>query len=137
MLEIHNPKINEELLEAVEKTDLDVNEQAKLEIELAKDIHIITAQTRLETIARDFVNDYSELWTTEKAMFVCVNKVTCVRMYNLAQKFWKEKISELEQQLKTISQQEAQELQCKIEWMKETEMAVIVSQEQKEIQRKK
>lgn len=134
MLEIHNPKINEELLEAVEKADLDVNEQAKIEAELAKDIHIITAQPRLETIARDFVNHYSELWTTGKAMFVCVNKVTCVRMYNLAQRFWAEKIEELEKQLKTVFQQESQALQRKIEWMKETEMAVIVSQEQNEIQ---
>lgn len=134
MLEIQNPEINEELLEAVEKADLDVNEQAKLEVELAKDIHIITAQPRLEAIAKDFVNHYSELWTTGKAMFVCVNKVTCVRMYNLAQQFWAEKIEELEKQLKTVSQQESQELQRKIDWMKETEMAVIISQEQNEIQ---
>lgn len=134
MLEIQNPEINEELLEAVEKADLDVNEQAKLEVELAKDIHIITAQPRLEAIAKDFVNHYSELWTTGKVMFVCVNKVTCVRMYNLAQKFWAEKIEELEKQLKTVSQQESQELQRKIDWMKETEMAVIISQEQNEIQ---
>lgn len=134
MLEIQNPEINEELLEAVEKADLDVNEQAKLEVELAKDIHIITAQPRLEAIAKDFVNHYSELWTTGKAMFVCVNKVTCVRMYNLAQQFWAEKIEEIEKQLKTVSQQESQELQRKIDWMKETEMAVIISQEQNEIQ---
>lgn len=134
MLEIQNPEINEELLEAVEKADLDVNEQAKLEVELAKDIHIITAQPRLEAIAKDFVNHYSELWTTGKAMFVCVNKVTCVRMYNLAHQFWAEKIEEIEKQLKTVSQQESQELQRKIDWMKETEMAVIISQEQNEIQ---
>ncbi|MBR6617480.1 MAG: type I restriction endonuclease subunit R [Oscillospiraceae bacterium] len=134
MLDIQNPEINDELLAAVEAADLDVNEQSKLELELAKDIHIITAQPRLEAIARDFVSHYSELWTTGKAMFVCVNKVTCVRMYDMVQEFWTERIKELEKQLKIASQQEAQELQRKLDWMKETEMAVVVSQEQNEIQ---
>ncbi|MBR2869693.1 MAG: type I restriction endonuclease subunit R [Clostridia bacterium] len=134
MLGIENPEINDELLEAVEAADLDVSQQAKLEQELAKDIHIITSEPRLDTIAKDFVEHYSELWTTGKAMFVCVNKVTCVRMYNLAQKYWAEKIAELEKEIKYVSQQEAQELQRKIDWMKETEMAVVISQEQNEIQ---
>ena len=134
MLGIENPEINDELLEAVEAADLDVSQQAKLEQELAKDIHIITSEPRLDTIAKDFVEHYSELWTTSKAMFVCVNKVTCVRMYNLAQKYWAEKIAELEKEIKYVSQQEAQELQRKIDWMKETEMAVVISQEQNEIQ---
>ncbi len=118
MLDIQNPEINDELLAAVEAADLDVNEQSKLELELAKDIHIITAQPRLEAIARDFVSHYSELWTTGKAMFVCVNKVTCVRMYDMVQEFWAEKIKELEKQLKIASQQESQELQRKLDWMK-------------------
>lgn len=134
MLDIQNPEINDELLAAVEAADLDVNEQSKLELELAKDIHIITAQPRLEAIARDFVSHYSELWTTGKAMFVCVNKVTCVRMYDMVQEFWAEKIKELEKQLKIASQQESQELQRKLDWMKKTKMAVVVSQEQNEIQ---
>ena len=134
MLGIENPEINDKLLEAIEAADLDVSQQAKLEQELAKDIHIITSEPRLDTIARDFVEHYSELWTTGKAMFVCVNKVTCVRMYNLAQKYWAEKIATLEKEIKYASQQEAQELQRKIDWMKETEMTVVISQEQNEIQ---
>lgn len=134
MLSITNPEINDALLDAVEAADLDVSGQAKLEAELAKDIHIITSKPRLDTIARDFVEHYSELWTTGKAMFVCINKATCVRMYDLAQKYWAERIKGLEVELKSATQQEAQELQRKIDWMKETEMAVIISQEQNEIQ---
>ena len=134
MLQITNPEINDALLDAVEQADLDVNQRSKLELELAKDIHIITSEPRLDTIAKDFVEHYTDLWTTGKAMFVCVNKVTCVRMYNFVQKYWTEKITALEKELKAASQQEAQELERKIAWMKETEMAVIVSQEQNEIQ---
>lgn len=133
MLEISNPEINDALLNAIEAADLDVNQQAKLERELAKDIHILTSGDRLDKIARDFVNHYTELWTTGKAMLVCVNKVTAVRMYNLAQKYWALKITEVEKSLETATQQEHMEISRKQKWMKETEMAVIISQEQNEI----
>lgn len=133
LLDIENPEINDRLLEAIEEADLDVNQQAKLEQEMAKDIHILTSKKRLETIAKDFVDHYSELWTTGKAMFVCINKVTAVRMYNLVQGFWTEKIKETEAALVGCTQQEYMEINRKLEWMKATEMAVIISQEQNEI----
>lgn len=55
-------------------------------------------------------------------------------MYNLVQDYWKEEIRRLEGIKSKVSQQEAQELERKIKWMKETEMAVVISQEQNEIQ---
>ena len=67
-------------------------------------------------------------------MFVCLNKVTCVRMYNFVQQYWQAEIEALEIRQKHASQQEAQELERKIQWMKETEMAVVISQDQNEIQ---
>lgn len=132
--DLHNPEITDRILDAIEQADLDVNQQEKLEREFTKEIHILTAQQRLESIARDFVGHYSDLWTSGKAMFVCLNKVTCVRMYDLVQKYWAKEIERLEQQVKSVTQQEAQELSRKITWMKETEMAVVISQEQNEIQ---
>lgn len=105
-----------------------------MEAEFAKEIHLMTAEPRLKSIARDFVNHYSDLWTSGKAMFVCLNKVTCVRMYNYVQEYWKEEIKQLKAKIKTATQQEAQELERKLKWMQETEMAVVISQEQNEIQ---
>ena len=67
-------------------------------------------------------------------MFVCLNKVTCVRMYNYVQKYWAQEISALEKKIKHASQQEALELSRKLKWMQETEMCVVISQEQNEIQ---
>lgn len=55
-------------------------------------------------------------------------------MYNYAQEYWKEEIKNLKAQIKKVSQQEVQELNRKLKWMQETEMAVIISQEQNEIQ---
>lgn len=132
--DLHNPEITDRILDAIERADLDVDQQEKLEREFAKEIHLLTAQQRLESIAKDFVGHYSDLWTSGKAMFVCLNKVTCVRMYDLAQKYWAEEIARLEKEIKHATQQETQELRRKLEWMKETEMAVVISQEQNEIQ---
>lgn len=129
-----NPEITEQILDAIEAADLDVDQQDKLEEEFAKEIHLLIAEPRLESIARDFVNHYSDLWTSGKAMFVCLNKVTCVRMYNYVQEYWAKEIEVLESKIKNASQQEAQELRRKLKWMQETEMAVVISQEQNEIQ---
>ena len=132
--DLHNPEITEQILDAIEAADLDVDKQDKLEEEFAKEIHLLIAEPRLESIARDFVNHYSDLWTSGKAMFVCLNKVTCVRMYNYVQEYWAKEIEVLESKIKNASQQEAQELRRKLKWMQETEMAVVISQEQNEIQ---
>lgn len=134
ILDLRNPEISDKILDAIENADLDVDQQDKLEAEFGKEIHLLTAEPRLKSIARDFVNHYSDLWTSGKAMFVCLNKVTCVRMYNYVQEYWKEEIKNLKTKIKTATQQEALELERKLKWMQETEMAVVISQEQNEIQ---
>ena len=132
--DLHNPEITDRILEAIENADLDVDHQEKLEAEFAKEIHLLTAEKRLRSIARDFARHYSDLWTSGKAMFVCLNKVTCVRMYDYVQEYWKIEINSLKEKIKHVTQQEAQELSRKLKWMQETEMAVVISQEQNEIQ---
>ena len=134
IVDLHNPEITDRILDAIENADIDVSQQEKLEAEFAKEIHLMTAEPRLRSIAKDFVGHYSDLWTSGKAMFVCLNKVTCVRMYNFVQEYWKEEIKALKAKIKTATQQEALELERKLKWMQETEMAVVISQEQNEIQ---
>lgn len=131
--DLHNPEITEKILDAIEEADIDEDRREKIEHEFEKEIHLLTAGPRLKKIAKDFVQHYSDLWTSGKAMFVCLNKVTCVRMYDYVQKYWEDEIESLKKQLKHLSQQEAQELERKIKWMSETEMAVVISQEQNEI----
>ena len=132
--DLRNPDITDKILDAIENADIDPDQQDKLEAEFAKEIHLLTAEPRLRSIAKDFVRHYSDLWTSGKAMFVCLNKVTCVRMYDYVQEYWDKEIELLTKRLKDATQQEAQELERKIKWMRETEMAVVISQEQNEIQ---
>ncbi len=135
LLHIDNPEINDELAEAVEAADLDDAQRDKLERDLSREYHIITSSERLDIIARDFVEHYSGLWESGKAMFISIDKITAVRMHDLVQKYWAEAIEDEKRKLKGDSQQEALERQRKIDWMQSTEMAVVISQEQNEIAR--
>ena len=134
--DLQNPEINEEIASALEQAgDMDASQLAKLEREFAKEVHLLTAKKRLRIVAKDFVRHYSDIWTSGKAMMVSYNKVTCVRMYEYVQEYWQKEIALLEEMIaKSTSQQEVQELNRKLKWMQETEMAVVISQEQNEIQ---
>ena len=133
--EIKNPDITDKILDAIEEADLNPDQAEKVMHEFEKEVHLLTAEPRLRAIAKDFVGHYSDLWTTGKAMFVCLNKVTCVRMYNFVQEYWQEEIKALERKIaSTFSDQEQMELFRKLKWMKDTEMCVVISQEQNEIQ---
>ena len=133
--EIKNPDITDRILDAIEEADLNPDQAEKVMHEFEKEVHLLTAEPRLRAIAKDFVGHYSDLWTTGKAMFVCLNKVTCVRMYDYVQEYWQQEIKALEKKIKlSASDQEQMELARKLKWMKETEMCVVISQEQNEIQ---
>lgn len=133
--ELKNPEINAEIAARLDEEELDPSQQAKLEREFAQEVHLLTAEKRLRVVAQDFVRHYSDLWTSGKAMVVSFNKVTCVRMYNYVQEYWQKEIKVLRKQVeKAPWQQEVQEMKRKLQWMEETEMAVVVSQEQNEIQ---
>ena len=125
-----NEKISEKLAE-LEAEDMDVVE--KLESELKRDYHIITAAKRLDHIACDFVRHYSASWENGKAMFVCIDKLTCVKMYDLIVKYWKEETASVEAKLYAAEdEQDEAYLRRRLAWMKETIAAVVVSEEQNE-----
>ncbi|KLK89005.1 DEAD/DEAH box helicase [Methanoculleus sediminis] len=120
------------VLEELETNDIDVEQ--RLERELKRDYHIITAERRLDQVARDFVKHYSTAWETGKAMLVCIDKVTCVRMHGLISTYWKKRIADLETEIaRTADEQEEIYLRRQIEWMRETRMAVVISEEQGEV----
>jgi len=119
-------------LEEIEIEDQDVAE--RLERELKRDYHLITAQSRLEQIAEDFVEHYSVGGENGKAMMVCIDKITCVRMQEIILEKWMAKIAELEKGLSKLADEQAiMNMDRKLDWMRETIMAVVVSEEQGEV----
>ena len=128
-----NARIAEKLNE-FELDDIDV--EHRLERELKRDYHVITAVRRLDQVARDFTRHYSKAWETGKAMLVCIDKVTCVRMHKLIAFYWHEHIKELEAELsRTKDEQEKMDLRRRLNGMRETRMAVVISEEQGEVEK--
>ena len=54
ILDINNPDITDKILDAIEAVDLDPEQEEKLEHEFEKEIHLLTAEPRLKSVARDF-----------------------------------------------------------------------------------
>ena len=133
---VADPKgINERIAEKLDELEIeDVDVQQRLERELKRDYHIITATSRLDQIARDFVAHYANAWETGKAMFVCLDKITCVRMQKLIDFYWQQEIKTREKALVTAKdEQDLAWRERQLAWMKETLMAVVVSEEQGEV----
>lgn len=123
-----------EKLEELETGSLDI--ELRLEQELKRDYHIITAGKRLDQVARDFVEHYSKAWEIGKAMLVCIDKITCVRMHKLIEFYWNDKICKLNSELPSAAdEQEEQYRRRRIEWMRQTQMAVVVSEDQGEVEK--
>ncbi|MCP4286105.1 MAG: type I restriction endonuclease subunit R, partial [Gammaproteobacteria bacterium] len=124
-----------EKIEAFDIEDVDV--QQRLERELKRDYHIITANSRLEQIAGDFVEHYTVGWESGKAMFVCIDKLTCVRMHDLITEKWRKKQLQLDKRLRleTVDEQEMIFRERQLRWINETQIAVVVSEEQGEVEK--
>jgi type I restriction enzyme, R subunit len=138
-LGLTNPNINAEIRAVIddEEENLDSDQRAKLNQLFAREYPILTAKKRLDTIAKDVVQHFCTRGYKGKAMFIALDKLTAVKMYDLLVKHWAEYVAVLEKNLKkgNHGDQEHLELERELQWIKETEICVVVSSEQNEIQK--
>lgn len=129
--------LNEKIAAKVEEMEVeDVDVAQRLERELKRDYHIITANARLEQIADDFVQHYTNAWESGKAMLVCIDKITCVRLYDLIKVRWQQRQLALDKEIRnTTDLQDQVFIERKFKWMNETRMAVVISEEQGEVKK--
>ncbi len=133
-LAIDNPELDEKMASVFENENLDDDQKKKLEYLFKKDYPILTAEPRLDAIAKDLVWHFNERGYQGKAMYVALDKPTAVRMYNLIQQHWQPYLNDLKQRIeKADDLQEAQQLKRKYQKAVETEICVVVSSEQNEI----
>lgn len=133
---VADPKgLNEKIAAKLEELEIeDIDVQQRLERALKRDYHIITSTSRLEQVAQDFVWHYANGWETGKAMLVCIDKITCVRMHKLIDAYWQDHIARLEKDLPSaLDEQDDIWRRRQIDWMLETQIAVVVSEEQGEV----
>jgi len=132
-LQLVNENLNEDMEQLLEDAELDEEQEKKLEREFAREYHLITRDERLETIASDLVDHFTGRGFRGKAMMICIDKATSVRMYNKVRIVWKNRIDELTSRLSMAAPEQEEALKQRIQWMQETDMAVVVSQSQNEI----
>lgn len=133
-LQITNQNLNKDIEKLLEEAELDEAQEQKLEREFAREYHLITRDDRLETIAEDLVKHFLGRGYRGKAMMVCIDKATAVRMYDKVQMHWNKHLVRLHDQLAKASGDEKDVLAEKIMVMQTTDMAVVVSQSQNEIE---
>ena len=133
-LDIENPQLDEKMAELIENEDLDEDQRRKLEREFKRDYPVLTSEKRLDAIAKDLVWHFNERGYQGKAMFVALDKPTAVRMYDLIMKYWPDYVTELKERIKKAQdQQEELQLKRKLKKVEETEVCVVVSSEQNEV----
>lgn len=132
-VQLTNEDLGEDLKQLVEDADLDEAQERKVEREFAREYHLITRDDRLDAIAADLVRHFTGRGQRSKAMMVCIDKATAVRMYDKVQAHWQSYRQELEGKLEAVAEDERPILEAQIELMKTTDMAVVVSQGQNEL----
>ncbi|MBI2634739.1 type I restriction endonuclease subunit R [Candidatus Peregrinibacteria bacterium] len=133
-LQLKNQDLEDDLEKLIEEAELDEAQEEKLEKEFARQYHLITREDRLEKIAEDIVNHFFNRGERGKAMVVSIDKTTAFRMYDKVQKYVNLYIEKLEGELKGADDEKWEQTVIKLKEAKETDMAVIVSQEQNEIE---
>jgi type I restriction enzyme R subunit len=136
-LQLTNPDLNADMEQVLEEAELDEDQERRLERDFAREYHLITRDDRLETVARDIVTHFLGRGQKGKAMVVSIDKATAVRMYDKVQKHWRAYRQDLKKKLASAPEDQRPARQEQIEYLERTDMAVVVSQSQNEIEEMK
>lgn len=125
--------LDEAVDEIISDADLDDDDGRALERQLARQYHLIKRDDRLDRIADDVVRHFMGRGYRGKAMFIAIDKETAVRMHGKVRAAWDRALAEKAQALTALSGEARAAAQTELEWLHETDMAVVVSQGQNEI----
>jgi len=133
-LQLTNPDLTENMADIIDSAELDEDQERKIEREFAREYQLITREDRLERIAEDIVAHFMGRGVLAKAMVISIDKATAVRMYDKVQKHWKAAIARLQKELNAVDPTDRIDLERRLRFFQETDMAVVVSQSQNEIE---
>ena len=140
--------LNDRIAAAVERADLDPDQEALLEKLLGQDYEVVTADDRLDKLAADFVEHCAARWQSGKSMLVCIDKITCARMYQRIVPRWQSKLSAVqaaaEAQAAELAgcadpdrrgrlERKLEALRGQAEWLRTTLIQIVVSEGQNEV----
>ena len=127
---LQNDDIDDDLADIVSDENLTEEQQRKLEREFAQEMSVLKADDRLEIIAKDIVYHFPRRGYLGKGMVVTIDKFTAVKMYDKVKRLWEEEKRNIQRQINEEKDKVAKDdLKQILEWMRKTDMAVIVSEE--------
>lgn len=147
-LQLVNADLNDDIYQLIENAELDPEQEAKLERELGRQYHLITRDDRLETVAQDIVRHFLGRGFVGKAMVVAIDKATALRMHDKVRAHWTAETARVQRELGELKYQPGgehspeqarrdlriSELKQRLGVLTSTEMALIVSPGQNEIE---
>ena len=133
-VQLVNEDLNEEMAAIIEAADLDDDQQAKLERNFKREYQLLTREDRLERIGEDIVAHFMGRGVLAKAMVISIDKATAVRTYDKVRKHWQNGIGKLRSELAAADPMDKPELERRLQFFENTDMAVVVSQSQNEIE---
>lgn len=129
-----NNFLDDTIVDIIEDENLNEDEQRLLENSHSKILEVIKREDRLEKVAKDIAHHFPRRGYLGKGMVVSADKYTAVKMYDLVQRYWKEEMKELFKQIQLERDVDKQnELKNIFNYMKSTEMAVVISEEDDEV----
>jgi len=132
-LQLANENFKEDLEALIEAAELDDEQEKKLEREFAREYHLITRDDRLEKVAEDLVAHFMGREQGGKGMVICIDKLTAVKMYEKVRMHWGAYLADLKAELPLADELKRPGLEQKIKYMETTDMAVVVSGQQNEV----
>lgn len=138
-LQLTNANLTDDIAEICERADLDDDQERKLEKEFAREYHLLTRDDRLERIGEDIVTHYMGRGVLSKAMVISIDKATAVRAFDKVRKHWKAALAKLRKEIAAAEASsdgsgDLPELKTRLRYFEETDMAVVVSSAQNEIE---
>lgn len=133
-LQLTNDTLTDDIADICERADLDDDQERKLEKEFAREYHLLTREDRLDRIGEDIVTHYMGRGVLAKAMVISIDKATAVRTFDKVQKHRKIAIARLKKKAAGADPMDRPELEARLKYFEETDMAVVVSSAQNEIE---
>lgn len=132
-LQLHSDEFREEMDALLDEAMLDEEQEKKLSQQFGRQYTLITAPDRLDKVAEDVALHFAMRGYRGKAMFVAIDKATAVAMHDRVKTEVVRLIAQDEERLKTAHEAEGAAIAEGLMWLRELDMAVVVSQSQNEI----
>jgi type I restriction enzyme R subunit len=132
-LQLNADELKEELDELLDEVELSEEQLKRLQREFGRQYTLITNPDRLDKVADDVALHFAMRGYRGKAMFVAIDKATAVCMHDRVKAAVARLIAADEKALKTAHEAEGAAIAERLLWLRELDMAVVVSQSQNEI----